>query len=199
MKNTYVFIYNNFSNILRASSHDLPREWMTDERRRYAKEHPWLSLMQVTLRNDAGVAEKLAAAYSAFLSPLCFFSMLPIGVFTGSWQIVGWFFCAGAPRLLGSLLKRGVFRELRPESSLSPKPYGMPSNHSVIAMTQLVLVTHHISAACGGSICWYTVAMVLLVPIAPCRVVCRDHTVRQVFVGCLIGLTAGGLGLCIGL
>ncbi|KAJ9455640.1 Lipid phosphate phosphatase gamma [Diplonema papillatum] len=86
------------------------------------------------------------------------------------------------------LVKRN-FPQSRPSASCLLSP-GMPSSHSLLSIGLLVWLFLEMAENRGIKGWWGFVAILILAPVPPSRVVLQDHSLEQVTAGSLLGMAS---------
>lgn len=165
----------------------------------YTPDHPSMSSLPIMLVQllqdivlfclpDLSALSFVMAGYS--YAPLILFLALSWKIFVHQKVPVVLLFLTAA-LCFNELFLKQVIRQTRPDGSCATS-YGMPSGHSVVALSYLGLLIHktvfhtetsHLSRviACGQHIS-------LWVPVPVSRIYLKYHTFEQVLVGGLVGL-----------
>lgn len=166
-----------------------------------------ISVLQVTIRRPFTVLSIMAIAWSLmpYVVPvftiLSFVRYMAIAIANGKSVASGYsgflmFFLilAIVGVLLNEKVLKRVIQEPRPAASAS-KSYGMPSGHATNCYAWMVWCVVEIltNPSSSSGLTWLLVILALCVlgPVPLARVYLRDHTVKQVLVGCVVGTMIG--------
>ena len=166
-----------------------------------------ISVLQVTIRRPFTVFSIMAISWSLLPYVVPVFTILSFvrymaialargqSVFGGYSGFLMFFIClAISGVLLNEKVLKRIIQEPRPAASASTS-YGMPSGHSTNCYAWLVwcLVELLTQPSPSSALTWFLAILAIFVlgPVPYARVYLKDHTVKQVLVGCVVGSLIG--------